>query len=182
MIDVVNEPPPHTTPSYAGALGGDGASGFDWIVQAFEWADQYCPNAILILNDYNTIEYENDNNNFIDIVERIQAAGAPIDAIGAQAHAAFDRDTPTVVMYLDRLSALGLPIYISEYDINLSNDDQQRAVMAEQFTIFWERDDIAGITLWGYIEGSTWLDYTGLMSSGGDQRPAMEWLMDYLGR
>ena len=102
LIDVVNEPPPHTTPPYTAALGGAGASGYDWIVQAFEWARQYCPNAILILNDYNTIEYGNDNNHFIDIVNRIKAAGAPIDAIGAQAHAAYNMPTSTVKMYLDK--------------------------------------------------------------------------------
>ncbi|MEO6601581.1 MAG: endo-1,4-beta-xylanase, partial [Polyangiaceae bacterium] len=50
LIDVVNEPPPHTTPVYTAALGGAGASGYDWIVQAFKWAHQYCPNSILILN------------------------------------------------------------------------------------------------------------------------------------
>jgi endo-1,4-beta-xylanase len=182
LIDVVNEPPPHTTPSYAAALGGAGASGYDWIVQSFEWARQYCPNAILILNDYNTIEYGDQNANFIDIVNRIRDAGAPIDAIGAQAHAAFDLPTSTVKMYLDRLAATGLPVYISEYDINLASDEQQRQVMQEQMTMFWDHEAVPGITLWGYIEGQTWLANTGLMTSGGEQRPAMIWLMDFLGR
>jgi endo-1,4-beta-xylanase len=183
LIDVVNEPPPHTTPAYAAALGGAGASGWDWIVQAFEWADQYCPNAILMLNDYNTIEYGNDNSHFIDIVKAIQAAGAPIDAVGVQAHAAHDVPTNTVKMFLDNIaSETGLPIYVSEYDIDEANDDVQRQVMEEQFTMFWTHEDVAGITLWGYIEGQTWLDDSGLMSSGGQQRPAMTWLMDYLDR
>ena len=111
LIDVVNEPPPHTTPPYAEALGGAGTSGYDWIVQSFKWAHQYCPNAILILNDYNTIEYGNDNNHFIDIVKRIKQAGAPIDAVGAQAHAAFNVQTSTVKMYLDKIaSETGLPV------------------------------------------------------------------------
>jgi endo-1,4-beta-xylanase len=182
LIDVVNEPPPHTTPSYAAALGGAGASGYDWIVQSFQWARQYCPNAILILNDYNTIEYGDQNANFIDIVNRIRDAGAPIDAIGAQAHAAFDLPTSTVKMYVDRLAATGLPVYISEYDINLSSDEQQRQVMEAQMTMFWDHDAVVGITLWGYVEGETWLANTGLMSEGGQQRPAMTWLMDFLGR
>ena len=34
FIDVVNEPPPHTTPAYKDGIGGDGASGWDWIVNA----------------------------------------------------------------------------------------------------------------------------------------------------
>jgi endo-1,4-beta-xylanase len=183
LIDVVNEPPPHTTPPYMAALGGAGASGYDWIVQSFEWARQYCPNAILILNDYNTIEYGNDNDHFIDIVKRIQAAGAPIDAIGAQAHAAYNIPTDTVRMYLDRLaSETGLPVYISEYDINLADNDRQRQVMESQFTMFWNNENVAGVTLWGYVQGQTWLANSGLMTGGGQMRPAMTWLMEFLDR
>ncbi|HEX7476586.1 MAG TPA: endo-1,4-beta-xylanase [Polyangiales bacterium] len=182
LIDVVNEPPPHTMPSYMAALGGAGTSGYDWIVQAFKWAHQYCPNAILILNDYNTIEYGNDNSHFIDIVTRIKAAGAPIDAIGAQAHAAYNVPNNTVQMYVDKLAATGLPVYISEYDIDLADDAKQRDVMESQITMFWNDDHIKGITLWGYIQGQTWLANSGLMSSSGQKRPAMTWLMGFLKR
>lgn len=183
LIDVVNEPPPHTTPPYTAALGGDGTSGYDWIVQAFQWAHQYCPNSILIMNDYNTIEYANDNSHFIDIVNRIKAAGAPIDAIGAQAHAAYSMSTSTVQMYLDKLaSSTGLPVYISEYDINLADDTQQKNVMQSQFTMFWNDQNVKGVTLWGYVVGQTWETNTGLMTSSGTMRPAMTWLMQYLNR
>lgn len=182
IIDVVNEPPPHTTPVYMNALGGAGASGYDWIVQAFRWARQYCPNATLLLNDYNNIEYDYANRNTIDIVNRIRAAGAPIDGIGAQAHAAYSFPTSTVKMYLDRLAATGLPVYITEYDINLADDWQQRTVMESQFQMFYNHPSVRGITLWGYVSGSTWLQHSGLMSSSGQQRPAMTWLMNYLGR
>jgi endo-1,4-beta-xylanase len=183
LIDVVNEPPPHTTPSYSAALGGAGSSGYDWIVQAFKWARQYCPNAILILNDYNTIEYANDNTHFIDIVNKIKAAGAPIDAIGAQAHAAHSMSTSTVQMYLDKLAtSTGLPVYISEYDIDVADDNQQKTIMESQFTMFWNDTNVKGITIWGYIVGQTWQTNSGLMTSSGTMRPAMTWLMQFLKR
>ncbi|WP_437684809.1 endo-1,4-beta-xylanase [Sorangium sp. So ce176] len=182
IIDVVNEPPPHTTPVYMNALGGAGSSGYDWIVQAFKWARQYCPNAKLLLNDYNNIEYSNDNQNTINIVNRIRAAGAPIDGIGAQAHAAFSMSTSTVKGFLDRLAGTGLPVYITEYDINLANDTQQLNVMQSQFPMFYEHPSVKGITLWGYVSGQTWVANSGLMSSSGQMRPAMSWLMNYLGR
>jgi endo-1,4-beta-xylanase len=54
--------------------------------------------------------------------------------------------------------------------------------MEEQFTMFFEHDAVVGITLWGYVQGRTWLANSGLMSDGGQQRPAMTWLMDYLDR
>jgi endo-1,4-beta-xylanase len=183
LIDVVNEPPPHTTPSYTAALGGAGASGYDWIVQSFKWARQYCPSSILILNDYNTIEYGNDNSHFIDIVNRIKQAGAPIDAIGAQAHAAHSMSTSTVQMYLDKLAtSTGLPVYISEYDIDEANDDTQKNIMQSQFTMFWNDPNVKGVTIWGYVVGQTWQNNSGLMTSSGTMRPAMTWLMQFLNR
>src|SRR5690606_27831812 len=45
LIDVVNEPPPHTTPSYADAIGGGTNGNWQWITNAFTWAREACPNA-----------------------------------------------------------------------------------------------------------------------------------------
>jgi endo-1,4-beta-xylanase len=183
LIDVVNEPPPHTTPSYTAALGGAGASGYDWIKQVFVWAHQYCPKSILILNDYNNIEYANDNSHTIDIVNKIKSAGAPIHGVGAQAHGCANLSASTVQMYIDKIATqTGLPIYISEYDLNIADDNKQRDVMQSQFTMFWNDSNVKGITIWGYIVGSTWVTNSGLMTSSGTMRPAMTWLMDFLGR
>jgi endo-1,4-beta-xylanase len=181
LIDVVNEPPPHTTPPYASLIGGAGSSGYDWIVNAFKWARDACPNATLILNDYNNIEYQSQHDSFVSIVKAIKAAGAPIDAVGAQAHAAYSMSTSTVQSLLDSLaSQTGLPVYITEYDIDLADDDQQSQVMQSQFTMFWDDPNVKGITLWGYIEGATWETNTGLMTSSGAMRPAMTWLVNFL--
>jgi endo-1,4-beta-xylanase len=181
LIDVVNEPPPHTTPPYMNLIGGTGTSGYDWIVNAFKWARAACPNAILILNDYNTIEYQQDHDHFISIVKAIKAAGAPIDAVGAQGHAAYNIATNTVQGFIDDLaSQTGLPVYITEYDINLADDTMQAQVMQTQFTMFWNDANVKGITLWGYIEGATWQTNTGLMTSSGTMRPAMTWLVNFL--
>ena len=41
---------------------------------------------------------------------------------------------------------------------------------------------VKGVTVWGYIVGATWETNTGIMKSDGTMRPAMSWLMDFLGR
>ena len=182
LIDVVNEPPPHSTPIYVEALGGAGSSGYDWIVQAFKWARQYCPKAVLILNDYNNIEYAIDNDHFLDIVERLQSAGAPIDALGAQAHDAFHLSDRTLQGFIDKLTATGLPLYITEYDVDLADDLQQQQVLQRQIALFDADPKVAGITFWGYVVGSTWRPNTGLIREDGRQRPALTWLRNYLKR
>lgn len=177
LIDVVNEPD-HKTPTWISALGGEGTTGHDWVVESFRLARQYCPNATLILNDYNVLRW--NTNNFISIANKVKSAGY-LDAVGCQAHSLEDQPLSELQANLEKIKGIGVDIYISEYDIDLADDAQQRDVMAQQFTLFYEEPAIKGITLWGYIHGSTWRDDTGLIKNGVE-RPALTWLMEYLGR
>ena len=182
LIDVVQEPPPHTTPSYAQSLGADESGRFPWIVKAFKLARQYCPQAVLILNDYNNIEFVDQQDYFIGIVSSSQQAGAPIDAVGAQAHGLKGLSAAAVKANIDRLAAMtGLPVYITGYDIGDASDDAQLANFPAHFPVFWQDPAVHGVTLWGWIAGATWISNAGLVN-GTSPRPAMNWLMGELGR
>ena len=183
LIDVVNEPPPHTVPPFANAIGGGTSTTWDWIINSFKWAHEACPNAILILNDYNNAEFAADAQRTIDIVTVLQTAGAPIHAVGCQTHGAKALPSSTLKTNIDKIaSATGLPVYITEYDIGLTDDAQQKAQYEDHFTMFWGNPNVKGITVWGYIVGRTWIANSGIMSTDGTMRPAMTWLMDFLGR
>ena len=181
LIDVVNEPPPHTTPSYMNAIGGAGSTGYDWIIWSFQKARQYCPRAILILNDYNVLRWA-DADNFIQIANAVKGSGY-IDALGSQSHGQETQTLSDLQTRLNNLIAVGLPIYISEYDVSTQDDAQQQTIMEQQLTLFWNTPQIKGITLWGYVYGSTWSQapYSGLIRNDMP-RPAMTWLMNFLGR
>lgn len=182
LIDVVNEPPPHTTPNYTSALGAGETGQWGWITKAFKLARKHCGSAILILNDYNNIEYADQESHFIDIAKQIKAAGAPIDAVGAQAHALRTMSASTLERNLQRMAdETKLPIYITEYDIGEANDQTQLATYKAQFPIFMKMPEVRGITVWGWIDGRTWVANTGLVK-GTQPRAAMKWLMEELGR
>jgi endo-1,4-beta-xylanase len=182
LIDVVNEPPPHTTPKYTANLGAGETGTYGWITKAFKLARQHCGNAILILNDYNNIEYGDQENHFIDIVKQIKAAGAPIDAVGAQSHALRTMSASQLQTNLNKMATeTGLPIYITEYDIGEANDATQLATYQAQFPIFMKTEAVHGVTVWGWIDGRTWVANTGLVK-GTQPRSAMTWLMGQLGR
>lgn len=183
LIDVVNEPPPHTTPAYDDSIGGGTNGNWQWIVNAFNWAREACPNSILILNDFNNIEWGDQNQHFIDIVKTIQSAGAPIDAVGAQAHGLSSGvSTDTMKNLITKLhNDTGLPVYITEYDINQGDDQAQLGKFQEHMPFFLETEWIHGITIWGWIYGSTWVASSGLIRND-TPRPAMTWLMQELGR
>src|SRR5690606_7866626 len=181
MIDVVNEAHPNHAPApFKNALGGDGATGYDWIMKSFQMARARWPKAILIYNDYNNMEYNNEVDWTVKMINTLVKAGAPIDAIGCQAHDTYKINTNTIKSNLDKLAATGLPIFVTEYDIGYSDDAQQLRSIQDQFPVMWNHPSIVGVTYWGYIVGQTWRTGTGLMTDGGAERPALTWLVDYV--
>ncbi|WP_116811431.1 endo-1,4-beta-xylanase [Steroidobacter cummioxidans] len=175
LIDVVNE----ATPGHAPAGFAQNAFGSNWIIRSFQLARQYCPNAVLILNDYNVLSWDTDR--FIQMATPAVNAGV-VDALGAQGHGLEGQSLSSIQSKLNQVAALGLPIYITEYDVARTNDQEQLQIMQTQFPLFRNHPSVAGITLWGYVVGSTWVNGSGLINSNGTQRPAMTWLMNYLGR
>jgi endo-1,4-beta-xylanase len=183
MIDVVNEPlTGHNPAPYASGMGGAGTTGYDWVKQAFVWARQYCPNAILILNDYNIIEYDDDHNKFVDMLQKLLQAGAPIDAIGAQGHDVYKIGYAKSKTYLDDfVTKFNLPIYITELDIDQTDDAKQATMMQDIITGFYAHPAIKGITHWGEFKGSMWRANAWLEDPAtGTVRPAMTWLQTFI--
>ena len=181
MIDVVNEAVSgHAPAPYKNALGGDGKTGYDWIIKAFEMAHERWPDAILIYNDYNTYQWNTDQ--YIDLVRTIRDAGAPIDAYGCQAHDLKGCSASTLKSTLKKIQdALKMPMYVTEYDISDENDNNQLRDYKAQIPLLWEADYCAGITLWGWIYGKTWnqAQYSGLIKNK-KERQALEWLREYM--
>ena len=181
LIDVVNEAVAgHQPAPYKAALGGDGATGYDWIIKAFEMAHERWPDAILIYNDYNTFQWQRQQ--FIDLVRTLRDAGAPIDAYGCQSHDLTDMSVSNFKAAMVEIqNALKMPMYSTEYDIGTSDDQLQLQRYKEQIPYMWEADYCAGITLWGYIYGHTWTTdgNSGIIRDGKD-RPAMTWLREYM--
>lgn len=181
LIDVVNEAVPgHQPAPYKAALGGDGKTGYDWIIKAFEMAHERWPDAILIYNDYNTFQWQ--RSEFINLVRILRDAGAPIDAYGCQSHDLTDMSVSNFKSAMTEIqNALKMPMYSTEYDIGTSDDALQLQRYKEQIPYMWEADYCAGITLWGYIYGRTWTTdgNSGIIRDGKD-RPAMTWLREYM--
>ena len=181
IIDVVNEAiPGHAPAPYKNALGGDGVTGYDWIIKAFELAYERWPNAILVYNDYNTFRWQ--KTEFIDLVRTLRDAGAPIDAYGCQSHDLTDMSFSDFKNAMTEIqNALKMPMYSTEYDIGTSNDSQQLQQYKDQIPYMWESEYCAGITLWGYIYGKTWTtDGNSGIIRNGEDRPAMTWLRQYM--
>lgn len=192
LVDVVNEPlASHNPPdgqngraNYKDALGGNGQTGWDWVIWSFQKARQYLPNAKLLINDYGIINDNGATTTYLQIINLLKDRNL-IDGIGVQGHR-FEFENAsvnTLKANLDRLAATGLPIYISEFDVapgNTVNDAAQLAEYKRIFPTLWEHPGVKGVTLWGYIDGQVWQTATFLVRLDGTERPALLWLRQYL--
>lgn len=181
MIDVVNEAVgmhQQGNPMIKETLGGGGKTGYDWLIKAFEMAYERWPDAILIYNDYNSIRWDLDN--YITLVQTLRDAGAPIDAYGNQSHELGDISLTELENALKKQQdALKMPMFSTELDIDIANDAQQKAQYQKVLPALWEKPYCAGVTLWGYVFGRTWVDNSGLYKNG-EERPAMTWIREYM--
>jgi endo-1,4-beta-xylanase len=185
-IEVANEfenqpPTAENQGNYVDALGGAGESGFDWVLTAFRMAREIFPaGARLMLNEYSVLNNDDRTGRYVQLVESLQAEGL-IDALGVQGHAFSTRGPlEQMVLNLERLGATGLPILITEMDVD-GPPLVQLADFHRIFPAFWENESVAGITLWGYREGM-WRepqDAT-LVYPNGAEKPALRWLKGYL--
>lgn len=179
MIDVVNEPISFPPKQYLEALGGKGETGWDWVIWAFEKTRRYAPNATLILNEHSILISDEKLWRFSYII-RLLKEKKLIDAIGLQGH--FLESTPAIDIKrrLNGIAALQLPVYISEFEINIADDTTQKEKYETIFPIFWQHQAVKGVTLWGYKENQIWRKNGYLLRKDGSERPAMQWLQKYL--
>ena len=115
--DVVNE-----------ALNEDGSMresifykllGPDYIVKAFQLAQQAAPNTELYYNDYN-IEQPKKRAGAIAIIKKLQAAGVRIDGVGIQGHwRAKNVPLKDIEESIKEYAALGLKVHFTELDLGV---------------------------------------------------------------
>ena len=182
-VDVVNEPirTPYDTlyPAYYKAIGGAGKTGWDWVIWSFSKARKSFPHSKLLLNEYNILNGRKPVDSLIHLINLLKERKL-IDGIGIQGHFLEKTDSVELRRRLDIVESLGLPIFISEYDVDEPNDSLQLAVYKEQFPVFWKDRHIEGITLWGYLEGKIWRHNAYLIRIDGTERPAFIWLRSYV--
>ncbi|WP_339833992.1 endo-1,4-beta-xylanase [Paenibacillus sp. FSL R7-0272] len=179
FVDVVNEPL-HAKPAFHNAIGGDGQTGWDWVIWSFQQARQAFPNSKLLINEYGIIGDPAKADRYIQIINLLKNRGL-VDGIGIQAHY-FNMDNVsvnTMNTVLNKLQATGLPVYVSELDMT-GDDNTQLQRYQQKFPVLWKHPAVKGVTLWGYNENQTWTSGSHLIRSNGTERPAMQWLKTYM--
>lgn len=155
--------------------------GPDFIAKAFEYAHEADPDAILRYNDY-SLENPAKRRKLITLIQSLQAQKVPVMAIGSQAHVNVSTSFETMDQELTELATLGLPIHITELDVNsaqggqrnfgadiannaattqggLVNDADQKLAEAYAglFRAFLKHDkSVEVVTFWGANDANSW--------------------------
>jgi GH35 family endo-1,4-beta-xylanase len=129
-------------------------------VQWFKLAKEIDPLALLFINEYgmlNSIASPAFIRSYIDTIIRLRNSGAPIEAIGIQGHVGRQPRSPSqVISDLDMFKPLGLPVQITEFDINMT-DEQLQADYTRDFLIAcYSHPTITGFNIWGFWQGAHW--------------------------
>ncbi len=211
MIDVLNEPVNTPMPGNLKAAltagyqaepanAADKNNQYGWAIWCFQVARKYFPNATLLINEYNIeMNWGNCRAPYIAMVQAIK--NAPnltdgkknlIDGVGLQCHGINGLSAANFKSCIDEIwNKTGVAIHLTEFDAAADpNEAKQQSVYSTLIPVAWEHPHVAGITLWGYIQGQTWIGGnkvtgsggtdSGIMYSNGTDRPAMTWIRSYM--
>ena len=180
--DVVNEALADGGTNILRASPWEQIIGPDFIAKAFEYAHEADPDAILRYNDY-SLENSAKRQKLIALIKSLQEQHVPVMAIGSQTHVSvtspsFEEEDKV----LTDLETLGLPIHITELDVNSAQsgqrsnsgevaananatqgglvsdaDKKQAAAYAGLFRAFKKHaKHVKVITFWGVNDGVSW--------------------------
>ena len=121
----------------------------------FERTRQLDPGAELFVNDFSVVSSSIKTDRYVRFIEQFDAEGIPVDAIGAQGH--FTEVEPWAVkVRLDKLAALGKPIWITEFDVVQADENDRADALEDFFRMAFSHPSVEGILLWGFWAGSHW--------------------------
>ena len=98
--------------------------GDDFIAMAFNFAYEADPDAILRYNDYG-LENPAKRQKLKTLIKQLQDQNVPVMAIGTQTHINVSMTFETMDQTLTDLETIGLPIHITELDMNSSMGGQR---------------------------------------------------------
>jgi endo-1,4-beta-xylanase len=169
--------------------------GPDFIAKAFQFAHEADPDAILRYNDYG-LENPVKCKKLIALFKSLRAQNVPVHAIGSQAHVNVSTTFEAMDQALTELATLGLPIHITELDVNsaaagqrgfgadisdnagsaqgglVSDADKKLAdAYAGIFRAFLKHKSVKLVTFWGVNDAVSWRARGKPLLFDGDNQP-----------
>lgn len=145
----------------------------DW----FKLAHELDPDAQLFINEYgmlNCVQSPQNIRAYIDTIQSLRAKGAPIQAVGIQGHIGRQPRNPgQVISDLDLFVPMGLPVQITEFDINTPDQELQADYLRDFLIAVYSHPIVTGVTLWGFWERDHWKPDAGMLRKDWTPKPSL---------
>jgi endo-1,4-beta-xylanase len=169
--DVLNEP--FDNHDFMDLLGQDVM--VDW----FKLARAADPSAKLFINDYAILSGGGGDTghreHYEKTIELLLEKGAPIDGIGMQGHFGGSLTGPEdMLKILDRFAKLGKQIWITEYDVDVEDEQLAGQFTRDFYTTLFSHPAVGGILMWGFWDGAHWHKNAPLYRQDWSLKPAGE--------
>jgi endo-1,4-beta-xylanase len=142
--------------------------GSAYIEQAFRWAHEADPQALLFYNEAEGEGLNRKSDAIYAMVKDFKGRGVPIDGVGMQMHISnLDFDTAANAANIARLTALGVQVHITELDVSLAVDGSGVAGhddLARQAEVYrgvvracLQNPGCTAIQTWGFTDKYSWI-------------------------
>jgi endo-1,4-beta-xylanase len=139
-----------------------------YIEQVFRWAHKADPHALLFYNEAEGEGLNRKSDAIYAMVKDFKRRGVPIDGVGLQMHIpALDADLEAIAANIRRLTALGVQVHITEFDVSLpidSNGEPRADDLNRQADVYrgivracLASVGCTAIQTWGFTDKYSWI-------------------------
>jgi len=147
------------------------------IDSAFIWAHRADPAARLFINEYSIIA-GSDTKIYRDLITELQKRSIPVHGIGIQGHFSSRIDPCDVAAKLYYMGETGLPLKITEFDMDVRglglSDKEMAAEYAKIMRTAFSHPSVEGFYFWGFWDARHWRPGAGLYDYDFNPKPAAD--------
>ena len=162
-----SSPRPQASADQAGSTPEAQSSKLAYLAQAFRWAREADPQALLFYNEAEADEINKKSDAIYAMVRDFKQQGVPIDGVGLQMHIERPPDIASISANIARFTALGVQIHITELDVSLPVDASGNATpsdLEKQADIYRQiaeaclaHPGCTAIQTWGFTDKYSWI-------------------------
>lgn len=150
-------------------------------VKWFQIAKSIDPQAQMFINEYgmlNSIASPKNIQEYLQLINDLRSKGAIIDAIGIQGHVGRQpRNPQQVISDLELFRPIGLPVQITEFDINMKDEELQADYTRDFLIACYSSPVVTGFTIWNFWESKHWKPDAAMFRKDWTPKPnAQSWL------
>jgi endo-1,4-beta-xylanase len=143
--------------------------GTAYIEQAFRWAHEADPQALLFYNDGGGEVLNPKSDALYRMLMDFKKRGVPLNGIGLQMHSDLSADVPSIAKNIGRFVNLGLQVHITEFDVRIAVDGNRRVLdpkdLARQAAVYQallaaclQQRGCTAFQTWGFTDKYSWIN------------------------